>query len=330
MFSRVVFVSAVGARGAQFAKTPSQKASRARDVARARRHTRAVRDAIGLVMLALTLLAAPSLALAQRFVSRPARGLRYERSVVRRGPLRTTVHALYVDLCDPSVEVRATAPEEGGRTAGRWARLVGAAAAINGDYFATGRLAPLGPARGGGRWWPEGLREHRDALFVAAAGGRVDVLDAPDATTPALWPDAEHHVAPAWTEVVAARERIVVRGEARESPAITHDGERHPRTAVGFSEDRHTLIFIVVEGRAEDATGATVRELGAIARDLGAWEAMKLDGGGSSTMYLARGGTMNHPSDGAPRVVATHLGVIVRGDVALDAPSRCVPRAIAP
>lgn len=275
----------------------------------------------------LALVVATPRADAQDRVRRPARGLRYLRRVLRGASLRTTVHALFVDLCDPAVELRATAPDEGALTAGQWAQRVGAAAAINGDYFAMQRFAPLGPARGDGRWWPAGEREHRDALLVAARGGRADVIDAPEGAATTLWSDAERTVDPSWTEVVAVRERIVVRGQVRESPAIEHDGARHPRTAVGFTADRRTLIFAVVEGRAEDASGATVRELAVILRGLGAWEAMKLDGGGSSTLFIAGLGTVNRPSDGAPRVVATHLGVIVRREVPRSAPSRCPARA---
>lgn len=287
----------------------------------------AVRKAFRAIFVLLALVVSTPRADAQDRVRRPARGLRYLRRVLRAGPLRTTVHALFVDLCDPAVELRATAPDEGARTAGQWAQRVGAAAAINGDYFAMQRFAPLGPARGDGRWWPAGAREHRDALLVAARGGRVDLIDAPEGAAPTLWSDAERTVDPSWTEVVAARERIVVRGQVRESPAIEHDGARHPRTAVGFTADRRTLILVVVEGRAEDASGATVRELAVILRGLGAWEAVKLDGGGSSTLFIAGLGTVNHPSDGAPRVVATHLGVIVRGEVSRSAPSRCLARA---
>ncbi len=275
------------------------------------------------MLLAFSLVVAPPVGDAQERWTRPARGLRYLRRVVRAGALRTTVHALFVNLCDPAIELRATAPDEGDRTVDSWARLVGATAAINGDYFAMRTGTPLGPARGGGRWWPDGAREHRDALFVAAPGGRVDVIDAPDVASPSLWPDARSVVSDAWTDVIAVRERIVVRGAARESPAITHDGGRHPRTAIGLSADRHTLLLVVVEGRSEQASGATVRELAGVLRGLGAWDAMKLDGGGSSTMFVAGIGTVNRPSDGAPRAVATHLGVIVNAGVSRAAPSRC-------
>jgi hypothetical protein len=286
---------------------------------------RAVRSALVLIGLFAGAYSTP--ALAQDRVTHPARGLRYLRRAVHRGALRTTVHALYVDLCDPSIELRATAPGEGGRTPATWARLVGAAAAINGDYFdVAGGVAPTGPARGAGRAWPEGRREHHDAVFVAGPGGRAAVLDTTTGGAPALWADASRAVPAAWTELVAVRERVLMHGVVRESAAIAHDGDRHPRTALGLTADGHTLIMVVVEGRAEDASGATVRELGEILAALGAWEGMKLDGGGSSAMFIARAGTVNRPSDGAARAVATHLGVVVRRDAPAPTPPRCADR----
>ncbi|MDB4931116.1 MAG: hypothetical protein JWM10_3600, partial [Myxococcaceae bacterium] len=160
----------------------------------------------------------------------------------------------------------------------------------------------------------------------AGPGGRASVIDAAEGPGPARWADAERSVPAAWTELVAVRERVLVRGVVRESPAITHDRERHPRTALGLTADGRTLILAVVEGRAENASGATVRELGEILLGLGAWEGMKLDGGGSSAMFVAPEGIVNRPSDGAPRAVATHLGVVVRGGVAARGGSRCAER----
>lgn len=270
-----------------------------------------VRRAAAVLALLVAVLAAPARPLVEAQTRFP-RGLRYQRRVVHRGALHATVHALYVDLCDPSVELRATAPGEGGRTPSRWARLVGAAAAINGDYFEGSPARPTGPARGLGRDWTGGHRVHHDGLFVAAPGGRAAVLDGDDAAS----------VPASWTELVAVRERVLVGGVVRESPAIVHDGGRHPRTALGLTADGRTLLMVVVEGRAEDESGATTRELGEILRELGAWEGMKLDGGGSSALYLGRVGTVNHPSDGAERAVATHLGVVLRPGAARS-PSRC-------
>ena len=274
------------------------------------------------VALTVALVVGAAPVAAQDRWSRPAHAVRYLQRTVHLGGVDTVVHAAYVDLCDPAVELRATAPGERGRAVDAWARDVGAVVAVNGDYFARGAQRPLGPARGGGTWWPDGPREHRDALLAMGPGGAVSIFDAPPSGA-ALWDDAAERVGPRWTEVVAVRERVLVAGAVRQSPFIVHEPLRHPRTAVGLSADAHTLILAVVDGRSENSGGATTRELGRILADLGAREGMKLDGGGSSTLFIQGLGVVNRPSDGAPRVVANHLGVRLRSDVPPGAPSRC-------
>jgi hypothetical protein len=53
----------------------------------------------------------------------------------------------------------------------------------------------------------------------------------------------------------------------------------------------------------------TCTELATLMKGLGAYQAINLDGGGSTTMYLRGSGIVNKPSDGSERVVANHLAV---------------------
>lgn len=76
--------------------------------------------------------------------------------------------------------------------------------------------------------------------------------------------------------------------------------ERHPRTGLGFSVTGDTIIHCVVDGRGK-SLGATTGELAEIMQFFGAYNAMNMEGGGSSTMYIAAQGTMNVPSDGHER-----------------------------
>ncbi|MBI2517650.1 MAG: phosphodiester glycosidase family protein [Opitutae bacterium] len=91
---------------------------------------------------------------------------------------------------------------------------------------------------------------------------------------------------------------------------------RHPRTAVGVSADGRTLILAVVDGRQpEHSIGATLPELATLMIELGAANALNLDGGGSSSfVYTGPDGAavINHPSGGAWRPVGNHLGVTLR------------------
>lgn len=71
-------------------------------------------------------------------------------------------------------------------------------------------------------------------------------------------------------------------------------GKRHPRTAIGLTEDGE-LLLLVVDGRQPGrSVGMTYAELGKTLVELGAAAGINLDGGGSSTMVLA---------DPEPRVV---------------------------
>jgi hypothetical protein len=96
-------------------------------------------------------------------------------------------------------------------------------------------------------------------------------------------------------------------------PVLIHDGviritnrqeqmfvggekDKHPRTAMGYSSDGK-LIILAIQGRAAGiADGATLQQEAKIMYDLGCYEALNLDGGGSSCM-LVNGKETIKPSD---------------------------------
>lgn len=85
-------------------------------------------------------------------------------------------------------------------------------------------------------------------------------------------------------------------------------GGRAPRTAFGVTKDGRILLA-VVDGRQTHSIGMTLLELAQFMRELGANNAMNLDGGGSSEMVV--GGTIvNKPSDGRERYVGDTLVVL--------------------
>jgi exopolysaccharide biosynthesis protein len=70
---------------------------------------------------------------------------------------------------------------------------------------------------------------------------------------------------------------------------------RHPRTAVAKLKDGKFLM-ITVDGRSESSGGIGLYDLANYLLELGAVDAMNLDGGGSTTMFLD-GKVVNYPSD---------------------------------
>lgn len=76
---------------------------------------------------------------------------------------------------------------------------------------------------------------------------------------------------------------------------------RHPRSAVGVKKDG-TIILLTVDGRQKgNAQGMNLRELTYILKWMGCKEALNLDGGGSTTLYVkeksAEGRVINFPCD---------------------------------
>ncbi len=88
---------------------------------------------------------------------------------------------------------------------------------------------------------------------------------------------------------------------------------RQPRTAVGYNKEGTELYLMVVDGRGT-SIGASHDELANLMADYGAYNAMHLDGGGSSTMAIKKINedelrVVNTPSDGGQRKVGNALGV---------------------
>jgi len=86
---------------------------------------------------------------------------------------------------------------------------------------------------------------------------------------------------------------------------------RHPRTAVGFSRDSTQLYLVTVDGRQPNySVGMSLYELAEFLIDFGAYQAINLDGGGSTTMVV-RDSVVNRPSDATgERPVANALLVV--------------------
>ena len=70
--------------------------------------------------------------------------------------------------------------------------------------------------------------------------------------------------------------------------------EIHPRTAAGITHNGE-LILLLVDGRQLISRGVNLNELAMILHDLGAHEAINLDGGGSSALVV-NGSLLNRPA----------------------------------
>ena len=75
---------------------------------------------------------------------------------------------------------------------------------------------------------------------------------------------------------------------------LTAIGGRNPRTAIGYTKDNH-LIMLTADGREGASIGLTLIELANLMKEFGCINAMNLDGGGSTVMYV-KGKIVNKPA----------------------------------
>jgi exopolysaccharide biosynthesis protein len=250
-----------------------------------------------------------------------------------------------VDLTDPRVSFVVTGPlEQRDGVPARaeaflaptdvWAEKEGVDLAVNGGFFARVDGQPGGPGR-----WTDGLpvdivglsRSDGRTVSPSRQGGRDVALLVDETFRGQSCPctvragDAGDHDLDGVEDAVAGGSSrdgdpgtpLVVNGENRGATAQVEPDRRHPRTAAGVSRDGRTLVLLVVDGRQPAwSIGATLPELAQMMIEAGAWNAVNLDGGGSSALWhrepgAPAGRVLNHPSDGQVRPAANHLGVRV-------------------
>lgn len=231
--------------------------------------------------------------------SEPNPGIRY---LDRRTTTPTRIHAVVVSLDTPGVRVVATPHRERWRTVSSFASAEHVQVAVNGGFWAMMQGA-RGLAAGGGAIWPNnGVLDPELGELVVDREGHVRLV-APGE------PITEEEMAEI-SEAVSGRPWLVHRGElvTETLDAFETANDRAPRTAVGLTRNGHELVIAVVDGRQPESRGMTLYELGRLMDELGAWEAMNLDGGASSEMVVEElGGIVSIPSRGRWEIAVDDL-----------------------
>ena len=85
-------------------------------------------------------------------------------------------------------------------------------------------------------------------------------------------------------------------GQDASLPDNNFSNRRHPRTCACTRKNGQALL-VTVDGRNAQAQGMSLAELRALLKMLRCQQAINLDGGGSTTMWIKGLGVVNHPSD---------------------------------
>ena len=131
-------------------------------------------------------------------------------------------------------------------------------------------------------------------------------------------PAAQIDLAKTYT-AVAGSAIIVQNGvdNSANSPDQGDPGDPNPRTVVGLSKDNRYLYLVAIDGRVTGySTGTTNTQSAALMLALNCYNALNLDGGGSTEMvYASKIGQpyiVNLPSDGWERYDGAALGVYAK------------------
>ena len=142
-------------------------------------------------------------------------------------------------------------------------------------------------ARGSARDWVR--RALRDGTRVRVR----TVLQPADPFRSNPWAAAE--------DILGAGPKLVTAGrvdvtDVREKMIPTFAPEPHPRTAIGALADGRALLLVADGRRPPERVGLALDDLARLLIELGAVEAINLDGGGSTTMVV-QGKLVNFPTD---------------------------------
>ena len=145
----------------------------------------------------------------------------------------------------------------------------------------------------------EKMAQRDNGAVAISAKGKLSVHPA-DASEPGnvapaqTWPAALDAVS-----VVSSGPVLLVDGKDARLDENSFNRNRHPRSAVGTTGKK--VYLVTVDGRnAENAQGVSLWEFTKIMRWIGAEDALNMDGGGSTTLYVEGengNGIVNHPSD---------------------------------
>ena len=88
--------------------------------------------------------------------------------------------------------------------------------------------------------------------------------------------------------------------------------DRHPRTCLCTTNE--AIVFITIDGRSIQAEGMSLFEAQKFLSDIGCVDAINLDGGGSTTMWIRDKGIVNHPSDKEGERPVSNVLLIMKDD----------------
>jgi len=217
---------------------------------------------------------------------------------------KAVAYIAIIDLNFPNLEINLTPEKKEKYLTSTFAIESGSYIAVNGEAGETMDLnAPLGHFVG--NWVDDGhavmMEDNSDHPFISFTKYNVASYSEASIVDTVLTEDKYN--------VIWGRWDILLDGKVLEH----ENDQQYARTIIGINESGDQLFLMVVDGkRADYSLGFKYSECAQILLELGAFNVMACDQGGSSCMYIEQlGGIVNRPadSDGYERPVYSHFGV---------------------
>lgn len=231
-----------------------------------------------------------------------APGLNYRRAAPWPG---AELHLLRLDLQTPGLQLAVSAHAERGQTLEAMPGAAGALAVVNASFF-NREFDARGWTVSEGEAWPRPLAATASPLLACTRAQRCEIVFEPPAAPP-----------PDWFNAVAGTPWLLREGRARTAEddrrCAALCAREHPRTVVGLDAARRHLWIVVAEGRRPGVPGVTLAPLSQWLQAQGVWEAVNLDGGGSSALFVQGLSLAARPAnEPAQRAVANALRIVPR------------------
>ena len=156
-----------------------------------------------------------------------------------------------------------------------------------------------------------------EAVLSASGSREADVLNLKDGEVLTVYFETrlgDYNLTPPNIKEVCGGDVVILqRGEVVYEAGrwINSRDAFNPRTMLGYSEDRSKMVWGLIDGRSSESSGSTYPQGASIMRYAGCFDAVNVDGGGSSGMYIQNLGIVNTPSDGKERAVSNGIYAVL-------------------
>lgn len=177
------------------------------------------------------------------------------------------------------------------------AREAGALVGLNGTFFDTKQAGSVDMMKINGyvldttRVKPTDRRAEHQQAAITIEGRKISIVKGDEQGN---WDRALR--AP---NVMVTGPLLLWKGQVNPLKKSAFNDNRHPRTCLCITQDKR-LILLTADGRAPQAQGLSLTELTHLMQTLGCHDAINLDGGGSTTLWIQNqpdGGVVNYPCD---------------------------------